>query len=155
MKNITIFLLILFIFNSCGNTSNNSEIKEATNTAQSLDVIYDLPSLKGKNIDQVVEILGTPEVDNSEPTNQQKQFGVNIWGKSYKRNGYELLINYYVGSRVIIDYFVPTNDPSGGTKNYDDLMQITNTFNNPNVIIEPVKAYVDPSSYTGIKIILL
>lgn len=140
---------MLMGFTSCTNRSNNNSVKEEI-ISNDLDVVYDIPSLKGKNIDQVIEILGIPEIDNSEPTDLQKKVGIDEWNKTYKREGYELVITYKVNSRKIIDLFVPTNDPSGKTQNYKELMQITNTINTEGISVELVPTIVDPSSYTGI-----
>jgi hypothetical protein len=155
MKHIIVIItIVLLSFSSCVNRTNNEKnevIKEAP-VVQKLEIIYDLPALKGKSIDEVVKILGIPEVSNTEPTKAQINSGINTWEKGYKRNGYELLITYDVLSRKIIDFFVPTNNSSGKTKNYNDLLQITNTENQSGIVIKPVPTLVDPSSYTGLKI---
>ena len=154
MKNIIAVVTIVILFlSSCANRTN--EMMQESSVTQKQEVIYDIPSLKGKNIDEVVKILGTPEVSNSEPTKAQISAGVLTWEKEYRRNGYELLITYYIRTRKVVDFFIPTNDPSGKTKNYKDLLQISNTEDQSEIYIEPVKTFVDSSSYTGIKIILL
>lgn len=148
MKNIIVAVIIVLLsFSSCANRTNK-EVKEAP-VVQKLEIVFDLPALKGKNIDEVMKILGTPEVSNTEPTKAQINSGIS-WEKIYKRNGYELLISYNPSTRKVIDYFVPTRSTSGKTKNYNDLLQITNTENKSGLVIQPVSTIADPSFYTGI-----
>ena len=64
-----------------------------------------------------------------------------------------MLITYNPKTRKVIDFFIATNDPSGKTKKYNDLLQVTNVEENSSiVIVEPVKTIQDPNFFTGIKI---
>jgi hypothetical protein len=107
--------------------------------------------VSGKNVDEIKSILGTPS-SYTEPTDSQKQF-VNEWDKLWQKDGYELLVTYNVTSRRIIDYFVPTNDQSGATKDLRKLEAVVGAKNLVNFRVLPVKTIKDPTKYTGIQVI--
>ncbi len=149
MKNtLFISIIILVLFYSCNNnsTGNNKDTK-----TQKLSIIFDVPSLIDLDIDAIIDTLGIPTY-NTEPTEQQLKLGVEEWDKTYQKDGYELLITYNPQTRKVIDFFIPTNNSNGKTNNYNNLQEISNTLNNSEISITPVKTLQDPNYYTGIKI---
>lgn len=150
------FVVLLFILAmaSLGSARkgaiNNSQVITVDN--QNIVMTFDVPSLIGKNIDEIKNILGAP-VNDIEPSKMQLEYGVDEWDKTFKKNGFELLVTYNPTTKKIIDFFIPTNDPSGSTTNTDNLLIIGNLKrNSTNYKIENVKTIKDPSLFTGIKI---
>ena len=152
-KVITILTLITSILLvSCGNENSNQSTTETLVTEKKMEMLFDVPSLVNKNIDEIKEVLGKPSSD-TEPTELQLKTGFEEWDKTFEKDGYELLITYNPKTRKVIDFFIATNDPSGKTKKYNDLLQVTNVEENSSiVIVEPVKTIQDPNFFTGIKI---
>lgn len=157
---IAIFaFFILAAIASFGEEPNNPEMSsnEQTRENQGETVVFDVESLYGKNIDEISAILGPATVD-TEPEDLQ----VNIqsedqlakeWDKTWEKGGHELLVTYNVASREVIDFFVPTNDPSGLTKDTKKLEEILNVRDSKNFTVEPIRALKDTTSYTGIKVV--
>lgn len=154
---ITLFILFgIIILASLGDNPNNSNTTTEQQENQ-LVAVFDLEGLYGKNIDEIKTILGTPSSD-TEPRDLQVNATsedqlAKEWDKTWEKDGYELFITYDVASRQVIDFFVPTNDPSGGTSNINTLREVVSAESLTNFTIEPVKAIKDPTLYTGIKII--
>jgi hypothetical protein len=150
---ITAFFVFVVIVNITNNNKTATKNPtEAQATEKKLDVVFDIKALDGKNIDGIVKVLGDPTT-NTEPTKLQLKDGVSEWDKSFKKDGYELLITYNPKTREVIDFFIGTKDPSGKTTDYKDLLQVTNVSEvSSKIIVEPVKTIQDPESFTGIKI---
>jgi hypothetical protein len=149
---IKIFNVLAFVSITCfiGCVQNGSQSKEVDKKI--LDVLFDLPTLEGKSIDEIVKFWGDPST-NTEPTKLQLKNGVNEWDKTYKKGGYELLITYNPKTRNVIDFFIGTKDASGKTNDYTDILQVTNVSpNSKTIIIEPIKTIKDPDFFTGIKL---
>ncbi len=141
---ILIILSIIFISFITGPKSN-----EDTTVKTTVSKVFDLNLLTGKNIDEVVGVLGQPSND-SEPTKLQKDMGTKEWEKTFKKDGYELLVTYYVDTRGVKDFFISTNDPSGATKDYITLIEVVGINKESNFMVKPVKTMKDPNLYTGV-----
>mgnify|MGYP001591345051 FL=1 len=149
----TVLFFILF-----GVTPNKSTLTTSTNnavtkaetpaTTPTLSYSFDMPSLLGKNIDEVRLVLGAPlNKDLTEPTAEQLKLGVEEWDNSYKKDGQELLVTFNPSTRKIVDFFL-----SGDNK--AKLIEAGNLKeNDSNYTIEQVKQLKNPSAITGIKII--
>ena len=147
ITSLTIIVSLSMI--SCGNEITN-KTNEALIAEKKREIIFDVPSLIDKNIDEVNKIIGKPSND-SEPTKVQLKAGVDEWDKTYTKDGYELLISYNPNTRQVTDFFIGTKDSSGKTNDYEDLLQVTNmTENSSTVKVEPVKTIQNPEYYTGI-----
>ena len=149
-------VIALFIIGAAGNGSKKNTVShQETKTENTPSHTFDVPSLMGKNIDEVKAVLGAP-VSDTEPTAQQLGLGLNEWEKNFKKDGQELLVTYRPKDRTVIDFFITANDPSGKdglTKDTKKLLQIGNlNENDPRYAIEFVRALKDKSSYTGVKI---
>ncbi len=107
---------------------------------------FDVPSLIGKNIDEVKQALGAPNID-TEPTKQQLDSGVaDEWEKEFKKNNESLLVTYYPKTKVVTDFFISGSDKQS-------LLNIGNLKEkDSNYVIEFVKAIKNPSDITGVKI---
>ena len=130
---------------------NNSKTRTPSQKEEKDLTIFDFEALYGKNVDEIKTILGTPSSD-TEPTDSQRQI-VKEWEKLWQKDGYELLVTYNVASRRVIDYFVPTNDPSGATKDLRELEAVVGAKKLVNFTVLPVKTIEDPTKYTGVRVI--
>lgn len=153
---VTVILIVL-LFSIFGSISENREENKNNNVTEkekTVDVVFDLEQLHGKNIDEIRTILDSfLKKEYLEPTKAQIDLGMTEWDNSFKKDNWELLVTYNVSSRKVVDFFISTNDPSGATKNTRNLEQVLGIKGSKNFRIEPVKVIRDPSSYTGIKAI--
>jgi len=113
--------------------------------------VFDVPALVGKDINGVQASLGTPEEDDSRfvwPNGDDEH------QKNWTRQRVLLLATYHSRTSQIVDLFIGTDDPSGAT---DDKGKLLNQGNlqdgDPRYTIEFVHAGNSPDRYTGVKII--
>jgi len=110
-------------------------------------IIFDIPSLVGKSIDEIREILGKPQDKEPEPTELQLQIGIDEWSNVFSKDGQELVVTFNPRTRRVTDFFLVGEDET-------ILMQLGNLAKGtPAYRIEPVKQIRNPSKITGIKII--
>ena len=148
---IFLIIFVVIVISQLKENPNDSNEIIPSPREEIFETIFDFEALHGKNIDEIKPILGTPSSD-TEPTDSQKQF-VKEWEKLWQKDGYELLVTYNVNSRRIVDYFVPTNDHSGATKDLRELKAIVGAKKLINFTILPVKTIEDPTKYTGVRVI--
>lgn len=139
-------------------TSNPASTKTKTATpavtaTPTPKFIFDVPSLFGKNIDEIRTILGEPaDKELTESTQEQLSLGATQWTNTFKKDEYELQVTFNPSSRKIIDFFAC---PSSGYVDQNKLMEVSNTKENAsNYTIKPVKELKNPNNITGITIIL-
>lgn len=154
---ITVVGLVIWIIviaaSSNGKPSSASSPSPPTVVTKA-KIIYDVPSLVGKNIDEVREALGKPQAGRDEPTSEQLSLGFSEWDNQFGPDDKALLVTFNPQDRKIIDFFISTDDPSGATKDKDYLLALGNLKeNDPNYKIEFVKAVIEPTSFTGVKVI--
>jgi hypothetical protein len=114
-------------------------------------VVFDVPSLFDKNIDEVKQVLGTPKND-TELTELQMQ-GSDEWSKEFNKDGYTLTVTYRAKSRLVTDFFVSATDEIYNSGDKTKMLKLTNTQEgNKSYSVEFVKALKDPSKFTGILI---
>jgi hypothetical protein len=114
--------------------------------------VFDVPSLVGKNMDEIIAVLGTPQY-GKDPTEEQLLLGTTEWEKSWEKNGTDLMVTYDLKTKEVVDFFVSGVDPSGATKNKQLLLTASGaTEGRATYKIEFVEALRMPGSYTGIKI---
>jgi len=143
------------LWTSCGSSSSTEPTTTTASTTKTdIKSIYDVPSLIGKNIDEIRKILGKPSDKEIEPTKLQMKMKFDSWDNSFEKDGRTLLVTFNPQNRQVVDFFIETTDPSGSTSDYSDLLQICNvTNNNSKYSIEPVPTIKDNTKYTGIKIV--
>ncbi|QQR77129.1 MAG: hypothetical protein IPJ67_03155 [Candidatus Moraniibacteriota bacterium] len=154
--------IVLFSVGVIGsNTSNNSqtinqsqnntpaptqEAKSGTQSPQVQKAAFDVPSLIGKNIDEVKQVLGKPSID-LEPTSQQLASGVaDEWEKDFEKDSETLTVTYSPKTKVVVDFFISGMD-QGALLNAGNLNE-----NDENYVVEFVKAIKNPSDITGVKV---
>ena len=119
-----------FSFFSC-DSSNSNEPKIIKNISKSgMKAIFDVPSLIGRNIEEIRKELGTPIDKEIEPSNLQKKMKVNFLDNTFEKAGNTLLITFNPINWKVIDFFIGTNDSSGSTIDCSNLFKIYNLTNN-------------------------
>jgi len=146
---IMLFSLLIAVGFGC-DSSNNSDTNRVTERPNSnVSSLFDVPALIGKNIDEVRGSLGTPADKSLEPPDSY----YNEWDNRFHKRGYTLLVTFNPKTRQVIDFFVPTTDPSQKTNDYTTLLRVSNVnITNPSYLVTPVPIPEHPSEYTGIKI---
>jgi hypothetical protein len=115
-------------------------------------IVFDVPSLFNKNIDEVKQVLGKPE-NYPEPSAEQIKLGTKTWEKTFKKEGFELLVTYNISDKKVTDFFVSANDEIYNKADKARMLLLTNTQENSlSYSVEFVKAIKDPSKFTGILI---
>lgn len=148
---LAFILFMIFIVTLSSSIRSNVSTSDSTPTPTQVQVskVFDLNSLYGKNIDQIINVLGKPE-SNTEPTSIQKQSGVIEWEKSFKKDGQTLLITYNSSTRKVIDFFIGTTDPSGNTKDVSSIITIAGNPSSDKFKTKLVSTIRDKNSYTGV-----
>lgn len=147
-----IMVVLFFAFVSAFN--GNDKPTTTANTQEAVaSYTFDVPSLLGKNVDEIKSVLGAPAID-TEPTEANLSSGLTKeWEKTFKKDGQTLLVTYRLADRSVVDFFISTPDPSGATKDIEQLKKIGNIkVTDTRYKIEFVKALTDKSQYTGLKI---
>lgn len=141
---------VIFIIGLIGSIIDPVEKKPDQNTSQQVvqQSVFDVPSLIGKNIDEIEAIFGTNESQNPTP---QQIATITEWSKEFKKDNFSLLVTYDYKTRVVKDYFVGVNDEIYESRDKKRMMSITNTkTNDSQYTVEFVEALKDPSRFTGI-----
>jgi hypothetical protein len=129
-----------------------STVENGIKTEAEQKVVFDVPSLFNKNIDEVKQVLGAPE-NYPEPTAEQIKLGTKTWEKTFKKDGIELLVTYNILDKKVTDFFVSATDEIYDKTDKSRMLQLTNTQENGSAYsVEFVKAMKDPSKFTGILI---
>jgi len=150
---LILFFILFGITSPKSQNTNIPEKKDVSEIPQKVTSIFDVPSLIGKDINGVMNILGTPNKDNGEPTSLQIEMGINEWSKSYEKDGRELLITYNYKTKEIIDFFIPSTDSEYQNKDKEHMLLVGGLEdNNRNYSVEFVKSVKDNTRFTGIKI---
>jgi len=152
MNKIIAVFFALILCASCNSSTSHEVNKNPVRT--DIKVIFDVPTLIGKNMDQVRKLLGKPSDKEIEPSKLQKKNNFDTWDNSFEKDGKTLLVTYNPQNRKVTDFFISSTDPSGASDNYAELLSICNVNrDNAKYSIEPVPAIKDQTKYTGIKII--
>ncbi len=145
-----VFVTIIGSFASSDKPSQlNSNVGASTTSTQK--VVFDVPSLIGKNVDQIKKVLGKPVDKLVEPTKVQLEaMGQDAtWDNSFEKNGVTLLITYNPRTRQVIDFFISDL----GDQDKARIMAAGNLKAGDSAyILAFVKALKDPTTYTGLKI---
>jgi len=147
------FIAVVVLLTSCG-SSNSTELTSAIIPKATVKAVFDVPSLIGKNIDEIRKVLGKPSDKEIEPTKLQMKMKFDSWDNSFEKNEHTLLVTFNPQNRQVIDFFIGTKDPNGSTSDYSELVQISNVVSdNSKYSVEPVPTLKDNTKYTGIKIV--
>ena len=98
-----------FILDSCSNYSASKE----KSSPELIKVVFDVPALLGKNIDEIRKILGQPIGKDIEPTKQQVQterdFG--YWDNEFLKDNLSLIVSFDPKTRKVKDYIISSDTP--------------------------------------------
>ena len=67
------------LWTSCGSSSSTEPTTTASTTKTDIKAVYDVPSLIGKNIDEIRKVLGKPSDKEIEPTKLQMKMKFGSW----------------------------------------------------------------------------
>lgn len=76
---------------------------------QAPQYIFDVPSLIGKNIDEVKSVLGEPSIFNK-PSVKELALDSNKWDMDFVKNNVDLSVSYNVKTKFIYDFFILGSD---------------------------------------------
>lgn len=152
-KMLSVFIgVIVFVilFSAITPSSKKSPVVSENKVTAEQKVVFDIPSLLNKNIGQVIQVIGTPE-SYPEPTLDQIKLGTKSWEKTFKKDGFELLVTYDIQSKKVTDFFVSATDEIYENRDKNKLLQLTNTKESAlGYSVEFVKAIKDSTRFTGI-----
>ncbi|MEX8547481.1 MAG: hypothetical protein V5804_07755 [Mucilaginibacter sp.] len=111
-------------------------------------VTFDVPSLIGKNIDQVRKVLGKSDDTSPDPS----RHSVDGYTNHYHKNGQHLLIDFDPHTRRIHRLSIHSDVPYDNLK---DIMKVGNldSIETMNYIIEPWKGFLG-ISFSSIDVII-
>jgi len=154
------FIVVMVTISALIGQKENTPV--AVQVQQTPQPAFDIPSLIGKDIDEIRKTLGQPTSKNVEAPkdvlNKQKQLGgsyvMETWDNTFKAKGMEIGVEFFIKDRSVKSFFIGANDPSGATKDRQRLLAIGNlTENDPRYKVEFIKARIDPTSFTGVTIL--
>lgn len=149
LQQISLCLLTFAVGMSCDSSSNSDTVNRVEPASSNVLSVFDVPSLIGKNIDEVRRVLGHPADKTPEPRSSQ----FDEWDNVFHKRGYTVLVMFNPKTREVIDFFIPTNDPSEKTSDYTNLLKVSNvSMTNRNYLVTPVQVLGYPGEYTGITI---
>lgn len=115
---------------------------------------FDVPVLVGHSIDEIENAIGKP-IDQGPMKKQLSSIKQNppTWVHIFRNGKYEMDVTYNVKSKKATSFFIPSDDPSGVTKDREHLLKLGNVQeNNPHYGVVFVKSADDPTEFTGISI---
>lgn len=118
--------------------------------------VFNFNNLYNKNLSEIIEILWKPQ-DSDSPSQSQINADVKIWDKTFKKEGYNLLVTYTISNSKVIDFFVSPEKTSREdwllTKNDIKNLEEKLIFKNEQFQILPVQALKDKNYFTGIRLV--
>jgi len=129
-KNRTACLKELNFTNSCKDVLSNNELEcyqERANEILSNLESFNIPSLFGKNIDTIKEILGQPKFDKE----RIWATGDDINDKVWKKEKTSLTISFHKNSREVINFFIDCGASNGACSDKNELLKKGNLKNKP------------------------
>lgn len=148
-RSARIFFYTLFVvFGTMGLIFSNEE-SVASIPVSTQKVVFDVPSLVGKDLKQLREILGTPSYDK-EPTVQQVAL-VDTWEKTWTREGYDLMVTYNIKTKKVVDLFLgaDTDATYAIFENTNNILKVGNLQPNSNEYSVEFVKVIKGNGYTG------
>lgn len=143
-------VLIMFVVVASNGSSGTGNTQITTPAAEP---IVDAPHLLGLTIEQAREELGLPdEKEFVDPTAQQISLGITTWTNQFTIGTHTIVLEYDVKTRGIFNFFIDTDDSSGATSDWKNLVQISGlSEQSSDYTIKPVEARKSPGKYTGVR----
>jgi hypothetical protein len=119
---VTALFAIILLASLTDNEENSSQIvNEKANEKTEVKIVFDVPSLLHKNIDEIRNVLGKPiDAEMLEPTKEQMDTNFESWDNNFEKNGCSLLVTFNPQTRKVIDLFISKTDNK--IENTDDLL---------------------------------
>lgn len=150
---LIVLIVVIAAIAGCGGQKQTTTQSSPT-VAQQAQFVFDVPSLVGKNLDEVKAALSSYQKKTLEPTEEQIKAGIKDWEMEFEKDGKSLLVTYEISTKKIKDFFISTDDISGKTKDKVHLSALGNLKEGDSRYrVEFVKAFADPAYFTGVKII--
>jgi hypothetical protein len=149
----SVLVVLSLVTVACDGGANSAEPEHRrdapvahTSSIPSEQVLFDIPALIGRSIDQVRDALGTPQDRTPEPTQLQLDIGIHEWSNVFTSNGQDLLVTFDAPTRRVVDFFLAGTDRAALMRK-GNLDQQSSAYR-----VEPVRALRDPSKITGVKV---
>ena len=123
-----------------------------TPSEQTATAVFDVPSLVGKSLSELETTLGTPtQYSTPRPTNVDGS-KVEMWEKTWSKNGYSLMVEYKLDTNEVVDLFLGADSDAvfESFKDKNNILKAGGMSENGDLYsVEFVKALKDPNAYTG------
>lgn len=152
-RSARIFFYTLFVVFGTMGLIFSSDDQVAVAPVSTQKVVFDIPSLVGKDVKQLREILGTPSYDK-EPTSQQAAL-FDTWEKTWTREGYDLMVTYNIKNKKVVDLFLGADTDAAYAvfENTNNILKVGNLqTNSSEYSVKFIKAIKD-TGYTGATIV--
>lgn len=141
-------------------TVHDSTRVETKFTEEEVNQVFDIPPLVGKNLDELIAILGTPDEDSEPPATYVKLSDDRTWDKAWYREGYSLSVSYNIDTGKVVDLFLGSNSDHSltvfrDTNNILTVGNLSSTSTDYSVEFVKIKAALGkplsetPEGYTG------
>jgi hypothetical protein len=131
---VTALFAIILLASLTDNEENSNQIvnekaNEKANKKTEVKIVFNVPSLLHKNIDEIRNVLGKPiGAEMLEPTKEQMDTNFESWDNNFEKNGCSLLVTFNPQTRKVIDFYITTTT-SEKIENIDNLLIIGNLEN--------------------------
>jgi len=140
---VILALVVFLIFKGAADSGKAAKVSENQSKTE-VKTVFDVPVLVGKNVDEIIAIIGQPK-ENSLPTDEQSKL-TSEWSIEFGKDGQTLLVEYNLKTKVVKDLFI-----SG--ENKEDLLKIGNLKENADAYaLNFVKQQTDSTKITGVTI---
>lgn len=146
-KILTGILVIVFIsiIKGSADAGKADRVNNQNQINQEISYVFDVPSLVGKNVDEIIALLGQPK-EGSLPTEEQTKLS-DEWSIEFGKDGQTLLVEYNLKTKTVKDLFISGDDKA-------ELLKIGNLKENDSKYsLEFVKQQNDQTKITGVVII--
>lgn len=150
-----VFGLVCII--ACSNSNEDKDESKEVVKERTDRVYFDVPSLIGKDIDEITKKLGTPKNQFS-PNSEQISMGVTEADKEYSMNDANLMITYNVENKKVKEFFISLSNSEGYTDDKEYLLYVgklkENDISYKTEFIQVLSPKLNPNrdKYTGVVI---
>lgn len=145
---VILALVVFLIFKGAAESGNAARVSENQSKTE-VKTVFDIPSLVGKNVEEVVTLIGQPKKGSilaEEEIIKNLASKPDEWDFEIEKDGQKLLVTYNLKTRIVKDLFI-----SGDNK--ENLLKIGNLKENAdNYTLNFVKQQTDPTKITGVTI---
>lgn len=148
---VFLFFFFLVLITPTPEVEENNTTEEVVEEVSEELTVFDIPTLLGKDIDEIRKILGDPsDGEYTEPNEAQLELGIIEWQNQFDKDTVMLLVDFNVETRLVTGFFIAPEDPTNDTDAIIALTGLSPT--DPSYEFEPVKLIKDPKLFTGVVI---